>query len=47
MLTATQSAFEDSLFDAIDDDGEVAPVKQTNANDQRAQMDELLDNEEE
>ena len=47
MLTATQSAFEDSLFDAIDDDGEVAPVKQTDPNDQRAQEQELLEMEDE
>ena len=47
MITATQSAFEDSLFDAVDDDGEVVPVKQTDPNDQRAQDQELLDMDDE
>ena len=47
MMTATQSAFEDSLFDAIEDDGEAAPVKKVDPNDQRAQEQELLANMEE
>jgi hypothetical protein len=42
-LTATQSAFEDALFDAVEDDDEIIPAKRNNPNDQRAQEQELME----
>ena len=41
--SATQSAFEDDIFDAIEEDMEVAPVKTVSMDIQQSQLDELLD----